>query len=160
MSSYINKSIVSNSEAAALKEMIFKRARERAESLDKEVKASYTGDVQNDVMNIARDSFVANKNPFSMIAEPEKKAEPVNETRIEEGLGFQQHKIDEIKSRIVYRNKEINEGTSRQAIEATMQDARKDFQKKDSFIGALNFLNAQASIALINSDGKSFNAIA
>lgn len=158
--SYINKSIVGNSEAAALKEMIFKRARERAESLDKEIKASYTDDMQNDVMNIARDSFVSNKNPFSMIAEPEKKAEPVKETRVEEGLGFPQHKIDEIRSRIVYRNKEINENASRKTIEANMQDARKDFQKKDSFIGALNFLNAQATIALVSSDGKSFNAIA
>ncbi len=158
--SYINKSIVGNSEAAALKEMIFKRARERAESLDKEVKASYTGDVQNDVMNIARDSFVSNKNPFSIIAEPEKKAESAKEVPVEDGLGFPQRKIDEIKSRIVYRNKEINENASRQTIEANMQDARKDFQKKDSFIGALNFLNAQATIALVSSDGKSFNAIA
>ena len=157
--SYINKSIVGNSEAAALKEMIFKRARERAESLDKEVKASYTDDMQNDVMNIARDSFVSNKNPFSIIAE-EKKAVPAKESPAEDGLGFPQRKIDEIKSRIVYRNKEINENASRKTIEANMQDARKDFQKKDSFIGALNFLNAQATIALVSSDGKSFNAIA
>ena len=158
--SYINKSIVGNSEAAALKEMIFKRARERAESLDKEVKASYTDDVQNDVMNIARDSFVSNKNPFSIIADPEKKADPAKESPAEDGLGFPQRKIDEIKSRIVYRNKEINENASRKTIEANMQEARKDFQKKDSFIGALNFLNAQATIALVSSDGKSFNAIA
>ena len=59
MSSYNYDSIVSRNEAEALKEMIFKRARERADALDKEVKTSYTSDIQNDVMDLARDSFVS-----------------------------------------------------------------------------------------------------
>lgn len=160
MSRFNYKSTVGSTEAAALKEMIFKRARERAESLDNEVKASYSDDVQNDVMNIARDSFVTTKNPFSMIAEGNKKPEPTPKAKEDTGLGFPQRKIDEIKSNIVYRNKEISENTSRKAVESTMDDARADFKKKDTFIGALNFLNSQASIALIKTSGKSFDAIA
>lgn len=164
MSSYNYKSIVSNTEATALKEMIFKRARERAESLDSEIKASYTDDIQSDVMTLARDSFVASKNPFSLAVEPKNVVEQTHEEKSEtkhgDGLGFSQRKIDEVKSGIVHRNKEIGEDVSRKAVESNMQDARRDFQKKDSFIGALNFLNAQATIVLVNSNGKSFNAIA
>ena len=66
MNTYSYDSIVNRQEAEALKEMIFKRARERAESFDTEIKDSYTTGMQNEVMNLARNSFVATKNPFSI----------------------------------------------------------------------------------------------
>ena len=59
--SYKFDSIVSKNEAAALKDMIFKRAQERAKS--------FNDDAQADVMDMARDSFVSKDNPFSKIIE-------------------------------------------------------------------------------------------
>ena len=61
MSNYKYDSIVSKTEVEALKDMIFKRARERAEALNKTVQENYTSSVQKDVMDIARESFVASK---------------------------------------------------------------------------------------------------
>ena len=45
-------------------------------------------------------------------------------------------------------------------LEENMVEARGEFSSKSTFMGALNFLNSQASIALVNSKGKSFSAIA
>ena len=59
--SYKFDSIVNRNEAAALKEMIFKRAQERAQVMSE--------DTQSDVMDMARDSFVSKDNPFSKIIE-------------------------------------------------------------------------------------------
>ena len=59
--SYNFNSYVNKGEADALKEMIFKRAQERSKA--------YTDDVQSDVMDLARESFVSNGNPFSKIVE-------------------------------------------------------------------------------------------
>ena len=56
---YQFNSYVNRKEAESLKQMIFQRARERAQSM--------TSDVQADVMSIARESFVSSNNPFSQI---------------------------------------------------------------------------------------------
>ena len=73
-------SYVNRQEANALKEMIFKRARERANAM--------TSDVQADVMNIARESFVSNNNPFSQIlaqqAEEVETTQKVEESEVKE----------------------------------------------------------------------------
>ena len=137
--------IVSRSEAEALKDMIFKRARERAEALNVEIESSYTDSVKNDVMELARDSFVSNNNPFSI--KNEAQAKEIEEAHVEE-----------VKSRINYRNK--TESISNEVKEANMTEARIDFAKKQSFVGALDFLNSQASISLVNRKGKKFEAIA
>ena len=52
-------SIVNKSEADALKDMIFRRVQERSKGMSDEV--------QTDVMDLARDSFVSKDNPFSKI---------------------------------------------------------------------------------------------
>ena len=52
-------SIVNKSEADALKDMIFRRVQERSKGMSDEV--------QTDVMDLARDSFVSINNPFSKI---------------------------------------------------------------------------------------------
>jgi hypothetical protein len=41
-----------------------------------------------------------------------------------------------------------------------MTDARNEFSQKSTFLGALDFLNSQASISLIKNKGKSFEALA
>ncbi len=150
MNSYKFDSIVNRQEADALKEMIFKRARERAESITKEAQESYTSAVKNDIMDLARDTFVAKKNPFSI------NTEPVESEKHEEEIGFSKRRVEEIKSQITYRNRAVSEET----VEETMADARSEFSSRTSFMGALNFLNSQASISLVNKRGKSFEALA
>lgn len=52
-------SIVNKSEADALKDMIFRRVQERSKGMSDEV--------QTDVMDLARDSFVSKDNPFQRL---------------------------------------------------------------------------------------------
>ena len=161
MNSYKFDSIVNRQEADALKELIFKRARERAEALTNESQSSYTSSVRSEIMDLARDSFVANKNPFS--AKVEAVSEPPMETPETESkaeIGFPERRIEEIKSQINYRNKVMDDEIIQGTISATMDEARGGFAKKSSFLGALDFLNSQASIALVNKRGKSFEALA
>ncbi len=149
MNSYKFESIVNRQEADALKEMIFKRARERADSIAKETQDTYTSAVKNDIMDLARDTFVSNKNPFSI--------EPIQaQPEEQEEVGFSKRRVEEIKSQINYRNRT----TSEKVVEETMSEARIEFGGRTSFMGALNFLNSQASISLVNKRGKNFEALA
>lgn len=162
MSSYKFDSIVNRQEAEALKELIFKRARERAEGMTKETQEAYTSSIRNDIMDLARNSFSAERNPFAAKQDSQSKPEAAAEEHDNknEEIGFPERHIDEIKSRIVYKNKVQQEETVHAEIEETMADARAGFNKKTSFMGALNFLNSQASISLVNKKGKKFEALA
>ena len=172
MSNYDYNSIVSKSEADALKEMIFKRVRERAATLDKDVKESYTSSVRNDVMNIAHDSFVSKKNPFSIINEPiqqtnEQKAEDnlsaaekIKEESNNNEIGFKKRVVPDYFKNSYDKVNQINQKIADNTIKAGMEDAKEEFYNKKTFTGALNFLNSQASISLIKRKGKSFEALA
>ena len=149
-------SIVSNTEQEALKDMIFKRARERAQAMNEEVQNSYTGLIQNDVMDLARDSFVAQKNPFSQIVENVE----VESAKKEQEIGFAKRHVKEIKSQISNKQKVVNNEIINSQVENAMADARGEFARKKSFMGALDFLNSQASISLVKSHGKTFEAFA
>ena len=48
----------------------------------------------------------------------------------------------------------------KELTQENMQDAQIGLTKKHTFIGALEFLNSQASVSLIQKRGKNFNAIA
>lgn len=162
----LNNFIVSQSEVAALKEMIFKRASERAQALTDEVQSSYTSSIQLDVMDLARDSFVSSKNPFSQKVEQEIKTSAVeSETKTETKsetpeIGFAKRSVEEIKSQIHYRNMNVNSNIVNREVESTMDEARADFSKKSTFMGALDFLNSQASIALVQKRDSKFEALA
>ena len=162
MSGYSYKSsIVSRGETEALKEMIFKRARERAEALNNDTQNQYTTAIHNDVMDIARDSFAASdrNNPFVKIIEiSEEKKQSVEEKR--EDIGFKQRITKEVESQIEYKNKTIKEDIVNREVTANMLEARNEFANKKTIMGALNFLNSQASIVLVNEKSKSFDAMA
>lgn len=165
MSNSILNKTVSSQEAEALKEMIFKRARERAEALAKDVQEDYTSNIQNDVMDLARNSFTSNKNPFAIKEYPKEESIVENNFNQKEDnkqyeIGFQQRSLSEIKAQIHYRNKEITETNTHKEIAETMNVARSEFINKKSFTGALEFLNSQASIALIKNKGQAFEALA
>ncbi len=161
LNSYVNRQ-----EAEALKELIFKRARERA--------ATMTEDFQADLMNIARESFVSNKNPFSQIITTEKnnteekiqKTEKTSALReyvevMEENteeIGFS---IKNIPSGAVNQNKIIKEQLTAAQVQNTMAEAREGLSNKKSFMGALEFLNSHAAASLLNKRaGHGVNIIA
>lgn len=156
-------SYVNRKEVESLKQMIFNRARERAQSM--------TSDVQIDVMSVARESFVSNNNPFSQILNAtaeEVKAPETKETvqpsesqttaiheyveaaeakAAEAPVGFPQRPLV---SQAVSQNKAIQEQTSARAVQATMREALDGLSNKKSFMGALSFLNSQAAVSLMN----------
>ena len=141
--------IVDNQEANALKAMILKRAQEKSQT--------YTDDVQSEVMDIARESFVSKNNPFSQIASA---SEPVFQGNVnkDEGIGFP---VKEPKlSQISRQNNIVNEQIASSAIKNNMLEARNTLTNKQSFMGALNFLNSQAAISLIRTRADKFEIIA
>ena len=149
MSNYNLKSIVSNSEQEALKEMIFKRVRERAQAMNDEIQNSYTKTTQNEVMDLARESLTTKHNPFA-----EKKDD------INQEVGFAKRQVKEMQAQISQKHVNTNIEIKNREIELTMEEARTNLSNKPSFTGALNFLNSQATISLIKSKGQSFEALA
>ena len=166
--SYKFDSFVNNSEANALKEMIFNRVRERSQAL--------TEDVQSDVMDMARKSFVSRNNPFShIVANPStkenkldsfetamKKAEEKEEiikndiSEVEPEIGFPKR---ELNARAVEQERMVHEQIASSAIVDTMDDAREEFNNKKTFMGALNFLNSQAAVSLMRTRADKFEMI-
>ena len=152
--SYKFDSIVNRNEAAALKDMIFKRAQERAQAMSE--------DTQSDVMDMARDSFVSKDNPFSRIientkpsvVEPEKvqpaEVEPVQKN---EEIGFPMPEAR------LQQNKIINNQMTASAINNNMAEAREALSNKKSFMGALNFLNSQAAVSLMRTRADKFEIV-
>ena len=150
--SYKFDSIVSKNEAAALKDMIFKRAQERAKS--------FNDDAQADVMDMARNSFVSKDNPFSKIIEntiqENKTVEPeaVEKKQKDDGVGFPMPK--EVK---LQQNNVINNQITSSAINNNMREAREALTNKKSFMGALNFLNSQAAVSLMRTRADKFEIV-
>lgn len=148
-------SIVNKSEADALKDMIFRRVRERSQGMNEKV--------QSDVMNLARDSFVSSDNPFSKIINSNKPQESVEQltepakTVENQGIGFP---VREAKTRISGQSFVLNEQLASAEIASTMQEARAGLSSKQSFMGALNFLNSQAAISLIKTRADKFELLA
>ena len=141
-------SIVNKSEANALKEMIFRRVRERSENLAE--------NVQEDVMNVARDSFVSKNNPFSQIINtPIENKEIKHEEKPE--IGFPQKELNQ---RAVEESRVIKEQILAATVQSTMSDARNTLNNKKSFVGALEFLNSQAAASLLKTRSDKFEAIA
>ena len=155
MKNYNYDSVVSKSEAEALKEMIFKRARERAAALTENTQNSYTTSFKQEIMELAHDTFTASKNPFSISTESSGEKEK-NEKIITQDEYSAKDLIKRIETKHLEEQKNINE----REFELNMEEARNSLSKNHSFMGALNFLNAQATISLVKNKGKSFEAIA
>lgn len=152
--SYKFDSIVNRNEAAALKEMIFKRAQERAQVMSE--------DTQSDVMDMARDSFVSKDNPFSKIIENTKPSvvepEKVQPAKVEpeqknEEIGFPMSEAR------LQQNKIINNQMTANAINNNMAEAREALSNNKSFMGALNFLNSQAAVSLMRTRADKFEIV-
>lgn len=156
--SYNYDSIVSKNEADALKEMIFKRVRERAAALNEETQNSYTTSFKNEIMDIARQSFIAEKNPFSV--QENTKVEENEEDNVPEKVKLAIKHSEEIKEKINYWNKIADENIANESARTNMYEARESLKKNTGFLGALDFLNSQATISLVSKNGSVFNAVA
>ena len=148
--SYNINSFVNKDEANALKEMIFQRARERAQAMNE--------NVQTDVMDIARESFVSKNNPFSQIIEnaKEKTAEPATTREKKNDIGFPQRTP---KPRAVEEGRVVAEQATSAFIQNNMIEAREALANKKSFMGALNFLNAQGAVSLMRTRADKFDIV-
>ena len=150
--SYNVNSFVNKDEANALKEMIFKRATERARAL--------SADVQTDIMDVARESFVSKNNPFSQIVqEAAEKTQAVGKAApaIEKTeIGFPQRQL---KARAVEQSRVVNEQLTVSAVQNNMNEARKALSNKKSFMCALDFLNSQAAVSLMRTKSDKFEAV-
>lgn len=155
-------SIVSKTEIEALKEVIFNRVKERAAALNQSVQENFTSTVQNDVMDLARNSFRSKNNPFmkeekiidnkkDIAIEPSAKEKIVQESK---------QRAEELKEMIRRRNESAKTEYFVQAMEENMANVKVDYRRNHSFIGALDFLNSQASIALVKKKSKGFEATA
>ncbi len=142
-------SIVNKTEANALKEMIFRRVRERSENLAE--------DVQEDVMNIARDSFVSKNNPFSQIINTPIENKKVEKQEDRPEIGFPQK---ELNPRAIEETRVIKDQILTATVQSAMNDARKTLSNKKSFVGALDFLNSQAAASLLRTRSDKFEALA
>ena len=151
MNNYKFDSIVTRKEADALKDMIFQRIRERSESINE--------DMQSDVMDLARDSFVSKDNPFSRIIEEAAAPAPKESNELREEIGFPQK---DLKSSVQVKsqNSVLSEQVVRQAVQNNMIEARNALSNKPSFMGALNFLNSQAAISLAKTRSDKFEMLA
>lgn len=155
-----NKAIVSNAETEALKEMIFNRARQRAAALAEETQNQYTSSFKDEIMDIARSSFGAPGNPFAQKAI---KIHDENNNKHEKQtqIGFEQKQNEKDINKIIKSKSDLTkEIISQKEIAHVMQRAATEFEQTKQFVGALNFLNAQAGISLADSKKAKFEALA
>ena len=119
-------------------------------------------------MDIARDSFVSKNNPFSQIVENTQAATASTSTSIDdsktdnqvgeaEEIGFP---LRAAKSQVSSQSRLIKEQLADAEIKNNMLSAREALSKKQSFMGALNFLNAQAAVSLIRTRADKFEILA
>ncbi|MCR5265454.1 MAG: hypothetical protein K6E29_02540 [Cyanobacteria bacterium RUI128] len=162
------KPTIDRAEAASIKDAIFRRAREKAQQLTEEKSDNYTSQVQNDVMEIARESIQASPmNPFSQFMENVglqnkiteavdkvhqketiEKAQPKPEVQAKEPVksNFNEEQFVENFTREVKRNIESasNSAFVKSVQEETMAQARNQFRTNLNY--TLSFLNTQAAI--------------
>ena len=182
--SYNFNSIVGKTESDALKEMIFQRVRDRAQVLDETIKESYTTSTKNDVMDLARASVAKTNNPFLPqqtettpeqkpveVEQPQQVQQPVQSAQDtqepqkfeeikEEKIGFNNNTTLETYRTAEASINKLQEAYTARAIQMGMRDARESLNKRQGFMGALNFLNSQASIALVTKEANRFEALA
>lgn len=142
-----------NDDYNSLKEAIFKRAREKAEALNSELKSSYTSDVKNDIMDSARISV--RNNPFiNLLEEPvEVESTPQIKERkeIHHSREWTSSKSRRMPSRI---NNELYTAAIR---EGAMREASETIRQNQNIMNSLRFLNTQAAIALNDRNRKEEN---
>ncbi len=132
----------------SLKEAIFRRAREKAEALNNEVKDSYTNDVKADIMESARISV--RNNPFlNLLNDKINNVESPSTKEIEKPEISHSSGIEYKKTRVKQYPSKINNQLYTAAVrEGTMREASESLRQNQNVLNSLKFLNTQAAIAL------------
>jgi len=160
MYNYDYKNIVSKTESEALKELIFNRARQRAEAMAQNAQNEYKNSFREELMDVARSSFSSPGNPFGVNSTLGEKSQTASSKETKQ-VGFTQKKSsNEIKEIIKAKNTSTSEYIAQNEIYGIMNGASADFEKSKNFTGALNFLNAHARIALAGRQKPSFEMLA
>lgn len=144
--SNINLNLNSNDDYKSLKEAIFKRAREKAEALNAELKSSYTSDIKNDVMESARVSV--RNNPFiNLLLEEETVVEKTETKELNKEI---QHSREWglTKQRRQAHSKISNQLYTAAVREGAMREASETIRQNQNIMNSLVFLNTQAAIQL------------
>jgi len=149
------KSSIDRKETASIKDAIFRRAREKASSLAEEKSENYTSQVQDDVMNIARESLQASPmNPFNQFME---NVGVQKAPKIVEQVKPQEKKEEPVKE--LKRNIEsVSDSAFVKSVkDETMTAARNQFRQGTNLNSILNFLNTQAAIKMAENAHSKIN---
>ena len=156
------KPTIDRKETASTRDAIFKRAREKAEALTEEKNENYTTQIQNDVMEIARESIrPSQKNPFNQFLENmnvQNKAE-VTERTVKPKDEFIAAK-EEFSRRIKHNIESINNKTYTDSVkDETMEAARSQFRQGTNLMATLSFLNTKAAIKMAENAHSKINRV-
>ena len=149
------KPSIDRKETALIKDVILKRAKEKAETLTEEKNENYTTQVQHDVMDIARESLnPSSMNPFNQFMEnmgvQNKYIESTDALdRVKSKSELEMPRQEEVAPKELKRNIESvsNQTYSETVKDETMKAARSQF--KSTLSETLNFLNTQAAIKMV-----------
>ena len=169
------KSSIDRAETASIKEAIFRRAREKSNTLATEKNENYSTQVQNDVMEIARESITESPmNPFNQFMEnmglnAKNVANNIQSQNVANSAPVQQEakvsqttpNLEEIYTKEVKRNIESvsNKTFVNSVKDETMTAARNQFRQGTNLMATLNFLNTQAAIRMAESAHSKINYI-
>lgn len=164
------KPTIDRQQTASIRDAIFRRAKEKAEALTEEKSENYTTQVQNDVMEIARESIQASPmNPFSQFMEnvglQNKITEAVDKVQEQqpkvEAQKIDQPKLEEIYTREIKHNIESasNSAFIKSVQEETMKSARNQFRNETNLTATLKFLNTQAAIKMAEGAHSKINFV-
>ncbi|MCD8377336.1 MAG: hypothetical protein LUB59_00955 [Candidatus Gastranaerophilales bacterium] len=145
------KPAIDHAETASIKDTIFRRAREKSNTLAAEKGESYTSDIQNDVMSVAHESIQGTQaNPFNRFIESMGLNNEQTEEVSEAQPAGKSVDIQEIYTREIKRNIESvsNEAFAGSVKNETMAAARNQFSQATNLTATLNFLNTQAAIRM------------
>ena len=156
--SYKFDSIVNRAEVNALKEMIFKRAAEKSEA---NVEKEY-----DDIMDLARNSFESQNNPFARIAGVSDKETVKSELLKSEKKVINEESLNErkeigfpIKRQDCKIQSKVLEEIKSQTFINSMKDARESLSKNVEFNNAVEFLNNQALVSMLKIKSRNFEII-
>ena len=169
------KSSIDRAETASIKEAIFRRAREKSNTLATEKNENYSTQVQNDVMEIARESITESPmNPFNQFMEnmglnAKNVVNNIQSQNVANSAPVQQEakvsqtipNLEEIYTKEVKRNIESvsNKTFVNSVKDETMTAARNQFRQGTNLMATLNFLNTQAAIRMAKSAHSKINYI-
>ncbi len=161
------KPTIDRQQTASIKDAIFKRAREKAAAMTEEKSENYTSQVQNDVMEIARESIQASPmNPFSQFMENvglqnkiTEAVDKVQEQQKSEAPKVEMDKLKEIYTKELKHNIESvsNKSFVKSVQDETMASARNQFRSETSLMASLKFLNTQAAIQMAKDSHSKIN---